>query len=172
MKENRSSPTRKRTKPMPTIKSNPNIKGPMSVTPEYKEAYKEKKKEDQEFNKRKLEQDLIHLLTRRARFRSVLSTLDISKKKDSKKIADINIELRRIEEEINNIEEQLGHKFGDIDRGSKLKRFLHTFKIKLKKFVKSCKDFWNNNKQDIIATAGIVIGIVVGIFVLKWKAAS
>lgn len=146
--------------PMPDIKSNPNVEGPLYVTEEWynkKVAKREKKIKKMQ---REYEIEMIQLIARRDMLKKKLGELNPGKKKDSKKIAAINIELINIREDLDEITAMSGLNITDIDNGTRLGRFLGRLKIKAKKIWKKTKKFYRRNSELIQGICAIVLPVI------------
>lgn len=159
--------TKPKVVPMPDIDSNPNVQGPLRVT----EKWYVKKKRRQQINRLKdqtdCQKEMIRLLTRKEELRYKLGTLDISKKKDAKKIASINIELKYIDADIEMLEMQSGIKASELDRGSKLGRFVGKVKMITKKVSKKVKKFFKRHKEVVSAIASVLVPVLGGLIFKK-----
>ena len=146
--------------PMPYIDSNPNVPGPIYVTKDW--YFKKKKK--QMINKAKEKRDvhieMIQLLARRDMLRSKLGELDPGKKSDSKKIAAINIDLKDITAELEMLSWQYDIDIKELDKGTRVARFVGRVKRKTRKIVKKFKKFWNENKEFILNIGAVVISAI------------
>lgn len=151
--------------PMPTIHTDPNLKGPIQIDEQWAKKQdtknKKAKSKDKEKTRRKYEAEVIRLITTRDRLRRVLNKLNPMKKKDSKKIAKINIALRSIEYDLNEIEKEMGVKVDNIETGSKVKRFFNNVKETIKSGWKKVKKFFRRNMDtigSILTVAASIIG--------------
>lgn len=146
--------------PMETIQSNPNIRGPLSVTQEYTDNWNRSKAEEKQKKHHDYERDLIKKLAERERLRSKLTELDPSKKKQSRKIAAFNVQLKNLESSIKQIQKDSGINMDTLDYGTKLGRFWSKLKKKGKKLLKKIKKFYKDNQGLIEGVLAVVIPIV------------
>lgn len=114
---------------------------------------------------RQAEIDMIQLVTRKNMLRRQLGDLSIKRKKDAKKIAAINIQLKQIDIAIADIESEFGVKITEIDRGTKVGRFLGKIKRAAKRFFKKTKKFYKRNMELINGLAAIIVPVVGGLIV-------
>ena len=150
--------------PMPYIDSNPNVPGPVYVTKDW--YYKKKKEKMIEKGKeaREVHIEMIQLLAKKDMLKSKLASLDPGKKKDSKKIASINVEIKDINAELEMLSWQYGINITELDKGSRLGRFLARLKRKSKKIIKKVKRFFIDNSDFIMNIAAIVVPVIMAIF--------
>ena len=151
---------------MPEIKSSPNIDGPMHVTQEWYDKQKEKKARKREKQKKEMEVEMIQLIARQDMLRRKLKGLDPGKKKDSKKIADINIQLKTISTDLKMLETQSGIHIDELENGTKLGRFVENIKRKIKKTAKKFKKFCKRNSELVFGICSIVLPVI-GSFIGK-----
>lgn len=123
--------------------------------------------ETMEQAKKLAEIELIQLITKKEMLKKKLGELDISKKKDAKKIITINTDLRYIEYQIQTIELQYGISATNVDQGTRLGRFIGKIKKTVKKIVKSVKRFWKRNFELIYGLAAIFLPVIGGFFLKK-----
>lgn len=164
------------------IDTNPRVEGPIKFTEDYikngrekikKERAKAEKERIKRNKKAKLEEaakkekqmneikvELIQLCAQRDMLRSQLGKLDISKKKDSKMIASINVQLEKIDSTIEKIENKYNVKAKEIDRGSRIQRVVTKVKKTFKKVAKKVKKFFRRNEELIVGLASIVLPIL------------
>ena len=109
---------------------------------------------------REYEIEMIQLIARRDMLKKKLGELNPGKKKDSKKIAAINIELINIREDLDEITAMSGLNITDIDNGTRLGRFLGRLKIKAKKIWKKTKKFYRRNSELIQGICAIVLPVI------------
>jgi hypothetical protein len=157
--------------PVPDIDSNENVNGPFAMT---EEEYLRLRAEKDERNLNKRDQaeiEMIRLVAKREMLNKQLSKLDIGKKKDAKKMAAINIELKYIEEDIQIIEMKSGVDAKELLKGSKWDKFLYNAKNKakaaakkIKKGCKKVKKFFKKSEDSIITIAGGIIASAIAIF--------
>lgn len=151
---------RKKVVPMPDINSNPNIEGPLCVTQEWYDKKSAKKEKKRRKEQREYEIEMIQLVARRDLLRKKLGELNPGKKKDSKRIAAINIELTNIRDDLKMLETQSGLHIDEIDKGTKLGRFIGKIKMKVKKAAKKVKKFCKRNSELILGICSIVLPII------------
>ena len=153
--------------PMPTIGSNPNVEGPIHMTKEEYEKRKIKQERKREKKTREAEIEIIQYLAREEMIRSKLAKLDPCKKKDSKKIAAYNIELKNLRANIEMLQDQYGIKIDSLDRGNKVSRFFARLKRKVDKVIKKVKKWYNRNNDLIIGVLGIAVPVLLSGFIAK-----
>lgn len=141
--------------PMPTIHSNPNVEGPIHMTKDEYERQKIKQQKKQEKKTREAEVEIIQYLAREDMIRSKLAKLDPCKKKDSKKIAAYNIELKNIRANIEMLQEQYNIKINELDHGNKISRFLGRMKRKVQRVWKKVKKWFKRNEEVVVGVLGI-----------------
>jgi len=156
------------TVPMPTIHSNPNVEGPIHMTREEYEKQKIKQQRKREKKAKEAEVEIIQYLAREEMIRSKLGKLDPCKKKDSKKIAAYNIELKSIRANIEMLQEQYNIKINELDRGNKISRFLGRLKRKARKVVKKAKKWFKRNEELISGILGIAVPVLIATFLGKF----
>ena len=164
----------KRKKPMPTLNSNPNIRGPLEVTQEYRDNYEkqqleekrsneEKERRSAEAKRRADEHSYMQMIAKRKRFELVLDDLDPKKKKDSIKIAEINAKLLNLDRKIKRYQVELGIDPNNINKSSsKLRNFWEAIKKKSKKVWKKVKKFFKRNKDTIYEILMIITPVFFG----------
>lgn len=152
--------------PMPTIRSNPNVYGPLRVTKKWYIKEKEKAMSRRAESKAEAEIEMIRLMAQRDRIRSKLSQLDPGNKKDSKKIAALNCRLNVINDYINEYKEQYDFNIEELDHGTKLGRFIGNMKRKIKKTFKKVKKFFKEH-EEVLWTACTAVASLVVAFVVK-----
>lgn len=128
-------------------------------------ALRKKQKEEREYEERKQRAEIaaIELMARKEYLLNKLDTMDFSKKKSSSKIADINIELKSIDYELNRLRTEYGIEIKEINNGSKVKRFFRSVKSKFHKIGKKIKKFMKNNSELIIGLSSVILPVVGGI---------
>lgn len=152
--------TKPREIPMPYIDSNPNVNGPVYVTNDWYFKKKKKRMIEKAKEKREVHIEMIKLLARKDMLRTKLGELDPGKKRDSKKIAAINIDIKDIDAELDMLSMQYDINLKELDKGTRLGRFIGRMKRKLKKMKKVIKRYWNDNNDFIINMATIVIPVI------------
>lgn len=152
--------TKPREIPMPYIDSNPNVKGPIYVTKDWYFKKKRKNMIEKAKEKRDVHIEMIQLLARKDMLRHKLEELDPGKKKDSKRIAAINITIKDVDAELEMLSLQYGINVEKLDHGTRLGRFIGRMKIKIKKIAKKAKKYWRENKNFIIEMAMIILPVI------------
>lgn len=134
--------------PMPFIEGKPH-NGPLYVTEDW---YVKRKKKQLKKKAKKRKDERIDLLEMQIRIKQIkrkLSKLDPGKKKDFKKIYDLNLELKDLECEIKAVEAETGQKVDELEEGSKLQRAIQWLKHKFKQMKKKvCK--WVDKHEDLV----------------------
>lgn len=153
--------------PMPSIQSNPNVEGPIHMTKEEYEKRKIKQQKKREKKTREAEVEIIQYLAREEMIKSRLAKLDPCKKKDSKKIAAYNIELKNLRANIEMLQEQYGIKIDSLDRGSKVSRFFARLKKKATRIFRKIKKWYERNDDLIIGVLGIAIPVLFSSLIAK-----
>lgn len=158
--------------PMPYIDSNPNVPGPVYVTKDW--YFKKKKEKMIEKGKevREVHIEMIQLLAKKDMLRTKLGELNPGKKKDAKKIASINVDIKDIDAELEMLSWQYGIDIKELDKGSRLGRFLGRLKRKAKKIIKNVKRFVIDNSDFIMNIAAVVVPVVMAIFGNRYFHAS
>lgn len=154
--------------PMPRIEGCKGTRGPIFVTEDW---YLEKKKEMQvERSKsvRDMQIDMMKLLAKKERLRFKLGELDPSKKSDSKMIVSINVKLKNIDAELSMLEMQSGVHLDELDKGTKLGRFVGSLKQIGRKIVKKVKKFYRKNLELLNGIASITLPVFGGFLVRKF----
>lgn len=152
--------------PMPRIEGCPGAIGPVHITEEWYVKKKRQKEIKRAKDKRDSEIEMIQLLARRDMLRCKLGELNPGKKKDSKKIANINIDLKEITAELQMLEEQSGIHLDELDQGTRVGRFLGRIKQNGKMIIKKIKKFYKKNFELVTGLATIIIPVI-GTFLLK-----
>lgn len=111
--------------------------------------------------------EMIQLITRKEMLKKKLGELDISKAKDAKKIASINIDLMNVDLQIKQLEMQYGISSSEIDQGTRVGRFLGKIKKGFKKIVKKAKKFYKRNFELIYGLAAIFVPVIGGFLLRK-----
>lgn len=153
--------------PMPSIQSNPNVEGPIHMTKEEYERKKIKQQRKYEKKTREAEVEIIQYLAREEMIKSKLAKLDPCKKKDSKKIAAYNIELKNLRANIEMLQEQYGIKIDSLDRGSKVSRFFARLKKKATRIVRKIKKWYERNDDLVIGVLGIALPVLISSLIAK-----
>ena len=107
--------------------------------------------------------DMVHLLSQRERIRRKLGQLDIGKKKDAMKIAELNIELCNIDEDIKTLEEISGEQAPTVDHGSRIRGFVGGVKRKVKRAFTKAKKFFKRNSESITAISIMSAPVILGL---------
>lgn len=140
-------------------------KGPIYVS---KDWYVKKKKKQIKRNAKEskiVQIEIMQCLAKRDRLLAKLATLDPAKKKDSKKIVNINIKLKDLDLEIDALQREVGTDLNSLNHGSKFQRKWETFKKRVRKRFKKIKRWFKDNKELVLGIAAIVIpGILSLIF--------
>lgn len=158
--------TSQREIPMPRIEGCPGAIGPIHITEDWYNEKMKKKEEKRKKERKKAEIEIIKYLAQQDRLRFKLGELDPSKRKNEKKIASINISLKNIEAEIRMLEEQNGIHIDELDRGSKIGRFVGRMKRRFRRIAKKVKRFYRDNTRLIDGIAAIVLPFI-GSFIVK-----
>ncbi len=153
--------------PMPRITENRGAEGPIGVTEEWYVEEKMKQARKREKAQRAAEVEMIQLIARREMLHGKLGDLDITKTKDAKRIAAINIDLKKIDSEIHQLEVQYGISPEKLDTGSRVGRFLGKVKRKAKKIGRAIKKFYKRHFDLIYGLASIFVPIFAGGFIKK-----
>lgn len=143
------------------IDSNPRVLGPIKMTQDYYDKAVAKKKKKREKDKKKMRIEMIQLIAERDMLRKKLGELDISNRKEARKIASINIRLDQINKLLCALETQSGESVKELDRGTKPARIIGGIKKKVRKTIKKIKKFIKRNEEFIISVTSVVIPIVV-----------
>lgn len=159
--------TKPREVPMPYINSNPNVPGPVYVTEDWYLKKKKKKMIERSKEKRDVQIEMIQLLARRDMLRIKLGELNPGKKQDSKRIAAINVNLKDINAELEMLSMQYNISIKELDKGTRVGRYIGRLKRKTKKIVKKIKRYWEDNSDFLVNMASIILPIVTT-FVCKY----
>lgn len=147
-------------KPMPRIEGVPGVQGPLYVTEDWY-IEKQRKRELKRLKQQKEAQiEMINLLAQKDCLRHKIGKLDPSKKRDSKRIAAMNVRIRDIDAELRFLEIENDCKVQDIDRGTKLGRTIGHIKRFARKISKKIKKFYNRNIELINGMATMIIPVV------------
>lgn len=152
--------TEPREIPMPYIDSNPNVPGPVYVTNDWYFKKKRKRMIEKAKEKRDVHIEMIQLLARKDMLRIKLGDLDPGKKSDSKKIAAINVDIKDINAELEMLAFQYNINLEELDKGSRLGRFVGRMKRRFKKAVKKIKRFWEDHSEFLINMGAIILPVV------------
>lgn len=95
--------------------------------------------------------------------RAQLGDLSPRRKKDAKKIAAINIQLRQIESAIKELEKEFGISSTSIDKGTRVGRFLGRIKRAARRAGKKIKKFYKHNMELINGMATIILPVIGGL---------
>lgn len=150
--------------PMPFIKGDPNVEGPLIVTEDWYVKKKKKKLTAIAREKKDMQIEMMRLLGKRDLLRDRLGKLDPGKKKDSKLIVSINIALKDIDAELSMLQEQSGIKLTELDHGTKFQRRVSMVKKKVGGFFKKVKKFFKRHSDTIMDIASVAIPIAIAIF--------
>ena len=151
--------TKPREIPMPYIDSNPNVPGPVYVTNDWYMKKKKKRMIKRAKEQREVHIEMIQLLARKDMLRTKLGELDPGKKRDSKKIAAININIKDIDAELEMLSMQYGININELDKGTRLGRFIGRLKRKSKKVIKRIKRYFKDNGEFILNMSSIIIPV-------------
>ena len=146
--------------PMPYIDSNPNVQGPVYVTNDWYFKKKKKKMINRAKEQRDVHIEMIQLLSRKDMLRTKLGELDPGKKRDSKKIAAINISIKDIDAELDMLSMQYGINLQELDKGTRLGRFLGRLKRKSKKIIKKVKKYIKENSEFLMNMVTIIFPFI------------
>lgn len=116
-----------------------------------------------DLERREIRVDMVNLLAQRDRIKRKLGKLDVGKKKDSMKIAELNIELCAIDDDIKTLENISGEPAPDLNRGSGFRRFVGGVKRKVKKVCNRVKKFFNRNSEAITGISILSLPIVLSL---------
>lgn len=153
--------------PVPTIKENRGAEGPIIITEDWYTSEKIKQEKRHEKERKIAEVEMIQYLTKKEMLLKQLNNLDISKPKDAKKIAAINVELNQINMEIGQLEMMYGISATEIDQGTKVGRFLGKMKKGIRKIGKKVKKFYKRNLELVYGLATIFLPVLGGLFFKK-----
>lgn len=113
-----------------------------------------------EEDKRQAEIDMIQLVARREYLKSVLSKLNPGKHKDTQKIVNANVELKRIEETIAALSAEFGIQDETLETGSKSGRFFNTVKRTVKNAFGKVRKFFSRNRDIILGVGSVVVPLI------------
>lgn len=157
--------TKPREIPMPRIEGCPGANKIVYVTEDWYLEKKKKKQTNRAKEIRDMEIEMMKLLANRDRLRIKLGELDSANKRDSKKIVAINVKLKNIAAEIEMLERQSGIHLDELDKGSRVGRFLGNFKKAGKKLIKKAKKFFNRHSEVITTVASVLLPIIGGLLI-------
>lgn len=146
--------------PVPEIKRNYGAEGPLKVTKKWYVKKKQKKMLKRIKSQREAEFDMIQLIARKEMLQKKLSEFDIGKKKDARKIASYNVEIKKIEGEISQLEMMYDISSVEIDQGTRVGRFLARCKKKVKSVGKKVKKFCKKNAELLTGLASIILPVI------------
>lgn len=146
--------------PMPYINSNPNVPGPIYVTNDWYYKKKKKKMIERAKETRDVHIEMMQLLARKDMLRIKLGKLDPSNKKDSKKIVAINVKLKDINAELEMLSWQYNIDLEELDKGSRLGRFIGRMKRKVKKITKVIRNLWEDHSDFILSIGSIILPFI------------
>lgn len=127
---------------------------------ERKAALKEARRKERQ--RKEAENTLIKLISRKNYIKAKLSNLDPGKEKHSRMIAQFNIELNNIEEQINSIQTQTGIYLDKVEEGSRLKRFIGKVTTKCKSKARGIKKFFKKNKDLVVGLTSVILPVIGG----------
>ena len=113
-----------------------------------------------EQEKKQAEIDLIQLSARRDYLLANIAKLNPSKRKDSIKLVQMNIELKQIETSIAALQKEFGIKTEPINTGSTISRGWNRFKRTVKHKWNGVKKWFKKNKGLVIGIGSIVIPVI------------
>ncbi len=116
-----------------------------------------------DLERREIKVDMVHLLTERDRIKRELGKLDVGKKKQATKIAQLNIDLCQIDEDLRTLESISGEAVPELNQGSRISRFFNGVKRKVKKACTKVKKFFNRNSESIIGLSAITLPVMLGL---------
>lgn len=146
--------------PMPYIDSNPNVPGPVYVTEDWYFKKKKKRMIEKAKEKRDVHIEMMQLLARKDMLRIKLGELNPGKKSDAKKIAAINVDIKDINAELEMLSMQYNINLEELDKGSRLGRFIGRMKRKAKKIVKKIKRYWEDNSEFLMNMGAIILPVI------------
>jgi hypothetical protein len=117
--------------------------------------------------RKEYEEKLVKLLGKKAVLKKQLGSLNPNKAKDMKTIAAINFQLKDVDEQIHDIQQESGINLEEAETGSRLDRFVAYLKKQKDKIVKNVKSVWKKYKEVIISAGLVVVSIVSRIFLRK-----
>ena len=147
--------------PVPFIKGNPNVTGPVIVTEDWYLKKKKKKIAERSRDIKETQIEMMRLLAKRDRLKFKLGKLDYTSKKESKEIICINIELKDIDAELKMLQKQSGVDLNDLEKGTRFSRFIGLINRKTKKICKKIKKWYKRNRELIVGLAYIIIPVAV-----------
>lgn len=122
-----------------------------------------KKSAKPEITEREYRIMLINLMAEREMLHKKLNKLNPGKRKDSMKIADINIIITEINDEIIRIQKVSGINIQKLDTGSKARKFFATVKNKIKGAFKAIGKFFRRNADVVLSVAALAAPIIGGL---------
>lgn len=142
------------------INSNPRVLGPIKMTQDFYDKAVEKRDHKRFKEVKRMRVEMIQLIAEKDMLRSKLAELDPGRKKDSKKIAAINVRLEKVINRIQLLETESGTNAKELDHGTKPARVIGNIKRKVKKTVKKIKKFFKRNEELIVGMASIIMPFV------------
>lgn len=118
--------------------------------------------------RKEYETKIIKLLSRKELITKQLAELNPKKPKDMKKIAHINFRIKSINEELLDIQELSGIELKNLNKGSRLERFVAWIKSQKERVVKKVKKVWEEWKDVIIGVGSLILTAVTGLFFRNW----
>ena len=165
----RDEPSSRGNIKMPYIKSSKGRKKKVIVTEDWYVKKKKKQIEERSKDKKDMQLDMMKLLAKKDVIRYKLGQLDPTKKKHIKRRIAYLEQLGDIDAELKMLEDQSGIKIDEVDRGSKLGRFVGRLKRGWKRswkcVKKKTKEIFERNETLIVGLASIVLPIVGGIII-------
>ena len=157
--------TRVEKVPVPFIHGCKGAKGPIIITEDW--ALKKKKKElkNRAEDLKEMQIEMMQLIGKRDRLRKKLGELDPAKKKESRKIVFINVQLKDIDADLKMLQMQSGINLNELDHGTRLARFIGGIKRRFRIIKKKVKKFFRENKDLIIGMASIILPAIFTIII-------
>lgn len=142
------------------IDNNPKVLGPIKVTQDYYDEAVRKRDKKREKDVKRMRVEMIQLIAEKDMLKKKLAELNPGKKKDSKKIAAINVRLEKVNRNIELLEKASGTNAKELDHGTKPARIIGSIKRKVKKMFKKTKKFIKRNEELIVGMASIILPVV------------
>ena len=159
--------------PMPRIEGHPEW-GPIIDDPEDRARRRRERQRSNEIRKQKARANIIRWITVKRHLRTKIAELDPSKKKYSKKRAEYELEIVKLDEMIQCTCMLYGFKIRKVPakNPSQVERALKYIETKVSKAAKSIKKFCKKHSDTIEAAVIISVPIIVGAFVKRFLGVS
>ena len=146
--------------PMPFITGCKGANGPVIVTEDWVVKKEKKYLKNRSEDIKEMQIEMMQLIGKRDRLKKKLGELDIGKKKDARRIVAINVQLKDIDAELQMLQAQSGINLNNLDRGTRLARFIGAIKGWFKRRIRKLKKVIRENKELIYGMASIILPFI------------